>query len=151
MDFSAPHILLVEDNDDDVFLTQHAFERAGIECFWQIAADGEEAISYLSGEGAFTDREEYPLPMVVLLDLKLPRKSGHEVLAWMGGQKALDQVIRVVLTGSNNPADVDRSYALGAHGYLFKPITLEQLSRSGRTLKTVLLQSRAPRPAPLLA
>src|SRR5580765_1226063 len=131
MEFSLPHVLLVEDNDDDVFLTQHAFERAGIDCFWQIAADGEEAISYLSGEGVFADREAYPSPMVILLDLKLPRKSGHEVLAWMGRQKSLQKVIRVVLTGSNNPADVDRSYALGANGYLFKPITHDQLNLSG--------------------
>jgi len=151
MEFSLPHVLLFEDNDDDVFLTQHAFERAGIVCFWQIASDGEEAISYLSGEGVFADREAYPLPMVILLDLKLPRKSGHEVLAWMGGQKALEKVIRVVLTGSNNPADVDRSYALGANGYLFKPITHDQLNLSGRSLQTVLLQGRSPRPAPLLA
>jgi CheY-like chemotaxis protein len=150
--YSSPsHVLIIEDNDDDVFLTQHAFERAGLECFWQVAADGEEAISYLSGEGAFADREVYSLPMVVLLDLKLPRKSGYEVLAWMREQKALDEVIRVVLTGSNNPADVDRSYALGAHGYLFKPITDDQLNMSGRSLMRVLLQGRAPRPAPLLA
>ena len=151
MDFALPHVLLVEDNDDDVFLTRHAVESAGIECFWHVAADGEQAISYLSGEGAFADREAYPLPVAMLVDLKLPRKSGHEVLSWMRGQSALDDVIRVVLTGSNNPGDVDRSYALGAHGYLFKPITEDQLIGSGRTLKNALLQGRLPEHVPLLA
>ncbi len=151
MDFTSPLVLLIEDNEDDVFFVQYAFQRAGIDCSWHVAGNAEDAILYLSGEGAFEDRFAHPLPAAVLLDIVLPRKSGHDVLAWMRNQKALDKVIRVVLTGSNNPADVDRSYALGAHGYFFKPVTQEQLSRPGRNLKTMLSAGRSPSLPPAFA
>ena len=148
MNFTPPPILLVEDNEDDAILVKIAFEQAGIECSWQTAEDGQEAILYLSGEGIYEDRSKYPMPLVVLVDLTLPRKSGHEVLAWMQQRKELQSVVRVVLTGSDNPEDVDASYALGAQGYLLKPITQAQLRQPGRTLRTILLvNGSSPPPA----
>ena len=149
MNFTPAPILLVEDNEDDAILVKIAFEQAGIECSWQTAEDGQEAILYLSGEGKYEDRSKYPMPLVVLVDLTLPRKSGHEVLAWMQRRKELLSVVRVVLTGSENPEDVDTSYALGAQGYLLKPITKEQLQQPGRTLRTILLvNGSSPSPSP---
>jgi CheY-like chemotaxis protein len=134
-------LLLVEDNEDDAILIRSAFESAGIDCDLQLASDGESAISYLKGEGVYSDRAHYALPSVVLLDLTLPGKSGHDVLAWIAQQKGLRNLIRVVLTGSDNPADMDKAYRLGAHGYLTKPLTADQLLAPGRTLKMVLMSN----------
>jgi CheY-like chemotaxis protein len=136
-------VLLVEDDQDDELVIRHAFDRAGIDCAVRVVADGEEAIAYLKGEGIYQDRNTYPLPMVILIDLRLPRKSGHEVLAWMKQQKQLDSMMRVVLTGSENPQDVTKAYQLGAHGYLQKPLTPEQLTQPGRNLRNILTGNRA--------
>jgi DNA-binding NarL/FixJ family response regulator len=88
------------------------------------------------------------MPAVVLIDLSLPGKSGHDLLKWIQGRKQLQSLVRVVLSGSENPEDVDKSYRLGAHGYLMKPITAQQLNQPGRTLKTILLQmGTVPQPA----
>jgi len=146
-DFTPASVLLVEDNPDDVVLIRDAFQRAGIDCYLHLAADGDEAISYLDGKGDYSDREKHPLPAVVLIDLKLPGKSGHEVLAWMNRQKSLAHVMRMVLTGSDNPADADKSNRLGAHGYLIKPLTTEQLTGPGRNLRMILMGNR---PHPLV-
>ena len=76
-------ILLVEDNEDDVSLIERAFARAGIDNPLQVVRDGEQAVSYLKAEGEYADRVKYPLPSLVLLDLKMPRRNGFEVLSWI--------------------------------------------------------------------
>jgi CheY-like chemotaxis protein len=141
-DCAPSSVLLIEDNPDDVLLIRDAFQRAGIDCYLHVATDADEGISYLEGKGDYLDREKHPLPAVVLIDLKLPGKSGHEVLSWMNRQKSLAQVIRVVLTGSDNPADAEKSTRLGAHGYLIKPLTTEQLTGPGRNLRMILMGNR---------
>src|SRR3954465_1552604 len=98
-------ILLVEDNEDDVFLMRRALKDAQIANPLFYVEDGEQAISYLSGAGPFSDREKFPMPAVVFLDLKLPLKSGHEVLEWVRKQKEFDSLILIVLTSSNEPSD----------------------------------------------
>jgi CheY-like chemotaxis protein len=125
-----------------VVLIRDAFQRAGIDCYLHPANSGEEAISYLEGKADYGDREKHPLPTAVLIDLKLPGKSGHEVLAWMNKQKQLAHVMRMVLTGSDNPADVEKANRLGAHGYLIKPVTTEQLTGPGRNLRMILMGNR---------
>jgi CheY-like chemotaxis protein len=135
-------MLLVEDNPDDVFLMQAALEKAGIDNPLHTVADAETAIDYLSGTGAFADRDAYPLPAVLFLDLKLPRKSGHDVLAWMRKQDHLKGVVVLVLTGSDDLSDVNKSYALGANGYLRKPPTPDQLVGPCKGLRSVLTQAR---------
>jgi len=82
-------VLYVEDNADDVLLLRHAFKRADILDPVQFAQDGQEAIDYLAGAGKFSDRKKYPMPRLVLLDLKLPKKTGIEVLQWIREQPAL--------------------------------------------------------------
>jgi CheY-like chemotaxis protein len=139
MNSSPAPVLLVEDNEDDVLLLSFTLERANIDCDLHSVASGEEAIAYLSGRGEYGDRSRHPLPVVILLDLNLPRKSGLEVLDWIRRQPELNTIIRVVLTGSEAPADMRKSYQLGAHGYLSKPLSVEQLTQPGRNLRMILM------------
>ncbi|MBD0334844.1 MAG: response regulator [Cyanobacteria bacterium Co-bin13] len=114
-------ILLVEDDPGDVFRIQRAFRKANAVTPLEVVTDGEQAIHYLQGQGVYQDRERYPVPILVLLDLKLPRYSGFEVLTWLRGETALKYLPVVVLTSSEYQVDIDRAYALGANSYLVKP------------------------------
>ena len=127
-------ILLVEDNEDDILLIQRAFRRANLTNPLQVVRDGDQAIAYLGGEGQFHDRAAFPLPLLVLLDLKLPRRSGHEVLAWMRAQAGLRRIPVVVLTSSQEQIDVNRVYDLGGNSYLVKPVEFEALIEMARRL-----------------
>jgi len=120
-------ILIVEDNPDDILLLQRAFKKARIANPIYIAEDGEEAVAYLSGEGKYGNREDFPLPILVILDLKLPRKSGFEVLEWVREQKGLRRIPIVVLTSSSETTDINRAYDLGANSYLVKPVSFSSL------------------------
>ncbi|MBI2951605.1 response regulator, partial [bacterium] len=133
---SVPHapVLLVEDDPNDVLLIQRAFRKANLLNPVQVVGDGEEAIAYLSGQGVYADRERHPLPILILLDLKLPRKSGHEVLAWLRRQPELKRLPAVVLTSSREAADVNRVYDLGANSYLVKPVAFDDLLKMTQTL-----------------
>lgn len=114
-------LLLVEDNEDDVFIFQRAFRRAGLIHPVQVASDGQEAIDYLSGAGRYSDRRAHPLPAIVFLDLKLPRRSGHDVLAWITEQTELPRMPVIILTSSAEQRDLQRARELGALHYLVKP------------------------------
>jgi CheY-like chemotaxis protein len=127
-------ILLVEDNPKDVFLVQRAFRKAGIGTPLQVVNDGDAALHYLSGEAPYSDRTAHPLPVVVLLDLKLPRRSGAEVLVWIRQQPQLRRLPVVVLTSSREYADINRIYDLGANAYVVKPTDFEQLVSILKTL-----------------
>ena len=124
---SEPTVLIVEDNPTDVMLIRRAFSKANVGNPLHIVRDGDEAVQYLSGEGAFADRAAHPLPAVMLLDLKLPRRSGLEVLQWVRAQSPLRRLPVVVLTSSNQNQDVNRAYDLGANSYLVKPVEFEDL------------------------
>jgi CheY-like chemotaxis protein len=124
---SGNAILLVEDNEDDVFLMKHALASVGVVNPVLVVESGQRAVDYLSGEGDFHDRTKYPMPVVVFLDLKLPLMSGHEVLGWIRSQRQLESLVVVVLTSSDEPSDVRRSYSLGANSYLMKPLNTRQL------------------------
>jgi CheY-like chemotaxis protein len=127
-------ILLVEDNPKDVFLVQRAFRKAEIISPLQVVTDGDAAVQYLSGEAPYSDRAAYPLPGFVLLDLKLPRRSGAEVLSWIRQHAGLRRLPVVVLTSSREYADVNRIYDLGANAYIVKPIDFDQLVEILKTL-----------------
>lgn len=120
-------LLLVEDNEDDAFLMRRSLKMAEIEQAVHVAADGQQAIDYLAGTGPYADRSAYPLPSVVFLDLKLPFKSGHEVLAWIRSRQELAETIVIVLTSSNQPSDLREAYRLGANSYAVKPPAAQQL------------------------
>lgn len=114
-------ILLVEDEPADVFRIQRAFRKTNLASTLEVVTDGEKAIDYLSGQQAYQDRDRYPLPSLVLLDLKLPRRSGFEVLSWLRNESDMKHLPVVVLTSSDQQIDIERAYSLGANSYLMKP------------------------------
>ena len=115
-------ILLVEDDSNDVLLLQRAFRRAGLTQSLQVVSDGDQAVCYLSGDGEYSDRARHPMPALILLDLKLPRRSGLEVLEWLRAQPPqIKNLPVIVLTSSRLSEDVDRAYGLGANSYMAKP------------------------------
>jgi len=120
-------LLMAEDDDNDVYFFERALRQANIARALHRVKDGEEAISYLRGEGKFENREEFPLPRVLLLDLKMPRKNGFEVIQWVRQQPGLKRLPIVVLTSSREDPDVNRAYELGANTYLVKPVKFESL------------------------
>lgn len=128
-------LLLVEDNEDDVFFMQRAFEAAQISNPIQIARDGQEAIDYCSGAGKFADRAKYPLPEMMLLDLKMPRKNGLEVIQWIRDQPALRHLVIVILTSSRELSDIERAYQLGVNSFLLKPSSTHTLAEMMGALK----------------
>ena len=115
-------ILLAEDRPDDVTLVLRSFDRAGIKNPIQVVADGEQAIAYLSGSGSYSDRRAHPLPELMLLDLKMPRVDGFEVLRWIRSNSQFSKLRVVVLTSSDNIRDVNLAYSLGANSFLVKPM-----------------------------
>ncbi|GFE70156.1 response regulator [Chroococcus sp. FPU101] len=127
-------ILLVEDNPKDVFLIQRAFRKSGIVTPMHVVNDGDAAVHYLSGESPYSDRMVYPLPVLILLDLKLPRRSGSEVLIWIRQQVLLRRLPVVVLTSSIEYADINHIYDLGANAYITKPPDFDQLVDIIKTL-----------------
>lgn len=122
-------ILLVEDSPVDILLMQRAFRnQIFTNTSLQIVRDGDAAVFYLNGDGEYSDRQRYPLPAIILLDLKLPRRSGHEVLGWLKQQPQLKRLPVVVLTSSRQTVDVNQAYDLGVNSYLVKPVGFASLS-----------------------
>jgi CheY-like chemotaxis protein len=117
----------VEDDENDVLLVERAFRKAGLQQCLRIVRNGPEAINYLSGQEMFADRERYPLPFLVLLDLKMPGIDGFEVLRWARAERELKRLLIVVLTSSIFQTDVDRAYDLGANSYLVKPVEFGEM------------------------
>lgn len=127
-------VLLAEDNADDAFFIQRAFRKAKLANDLVHVDDGERAVAYLSGRGDYADRRRHPLPALVLLDLKLPRRSGLEVLEWLKQQPDLKRIPVVVLTSSREAVDVNKAYDLGANSYLVKPVGFDDLFEMVKTL-----------------
>src|SRR5215831_7889281 len=123
MDKQSFTVLLVEDDLNDIFLVKRAFKMARIKNPLQIVTDGQEAISYLRGEGKYADREAHPLPKLIVMDIRMPRRSGFEVLEWVKDiSKPLHRIPVVIVSSSDNPSDINRAYELGANAYMVKPV-----------------------------
>jgi CheY-like chemotaxis protein len=120
-------ILLAEDDPDDVLITQIAFRKARLANPLEVVRDGEEAIAYLKGEGAYADRARYPFPVLLLLDLEMPKVDGFEVLEWLREQPVIGALPVAILTDSTPGPYVKRAYRLGADSYLIKPASPEEL------------------------
>ncbi len=127
-------ILLVDDSKMDLFLMGEAFKKAKFNNPIQEIHDGEEAIAYLKGDSPYSDRNKFPLPAVMLLDLNMPKKNGFDVLAWVRAQPMLKRLTIVILTASTRTEDVERAFDLGATSYLVKPGSLEALVAMMRCL-----------------
>lgn len=136
---------MAEDRDDEILLLKRAFRQANILNPLQIVRDGDEAIAYLKGEGRFSNRAEYPLPGLMLLDLKMPRRDGFEVLQWLRQQPTLNTLRVIVLTASEDIRDVNMAYQLGANSFLVKPVDFENFVSVIETLQGYWLwMSKAP-------
>jgi two-component system response regulator len=140
-------ILLVEDTQDDVDLTLRAFERSKVSHEIAIARDGEEAIDYLLAQGRYAERKDEPLPQVVLLDIKLPKLSGLEVLERLRKNPATRRLPVVMLTSSNEDRDRLASYDLGANSYVRKPVDFSEFIDAARQLGVYWLQLNEPAPS----
>jgi len=136
---TARSFLVAEDDENDVFFLQRAFQQAKIENPLHVVRDGQEAIEYLSGAGKFSDRNLYPLPQLFILDLKMPRKTGLDVLGWLHEQPELHCLPVLVLSSSAQRTDIERAYELGANGFVVKPASLEKRVELARLIGTFWL------------
>jgi CheY-like chemotaxis protein len=116
-------LLWVEDDPNDIVLGERLLVKAGFE-EPMIVRDGEEAVAYLSGKGEYADRVRFPVPSLVLLDMKLPKLSGLEVVKWMRAQAGIRRIPVVILTSSAERHDIDRAYDWGVNAYLVKPVEM---------------------------
>jgi CheY-like chemotaxis protein len=141
------NILVAEDDPTDAYFFQRAFKRAGLQVLLHFVRDGQEVIDYLQGTGTFADRAAHPLPQLVLLDLKMPRLDGFEVLEWVRKQPGFSGLQVVIFSSSGEPKDMNRAYGLGANWYLVKPHSIEELTALvGRFKKFWLEGGKDPGP-----
>jgi len=137
-------ILVADDCAEDAFILKRAFERAGMEVPIQFVKDGQELIDYLSGTHGFANRKDHPMPRVVLLDLKMPKLNGFDVLRWLQQQPELRRLIVTVLSSSDESADVNLAYDLGANSYVVKPGSLSGYTNIVEKLRDYWLEVNRP-------
>ena len=138
------NVLLVEDNEDDMFFMKMACQRTGIPHAFHYVTDGALAIDYLAGNGPFADRTKHPVPNLVFLDIQLPKRSGHEVLGWIRSQPALKNLPVVMLTSSLAASDVSRAYELGVTSYLRKLASPAEFGQGVRVILKYWLELNIP-------
>jgi len=119
--------LLVEDEENDATLVKMAFKKNNVPKPVQWVKDGMEAVAYLNGEGAYADRALYPFPQILLLDLKMPRMTGLELLQWLRSNSHFRIVPTIILTSSRQEPDIERAYDLGVNTYMIKPSSFDEL------------------------
>jgi CheY-like chemotaxis protein len=137
-------ILLAEDDENDVLFMERAMKKAGVPHPLRVVCDGQEAIEYLAGEGKYADRAANPLPRLMILDLKMPRKTGMDVLRWLKEKPVLECLPKVILSSSANRRDVERGYRLGANAFLIKPSTVEERVELVKIIHHFWLQLNQP-------
>jgi CheY-like chemotaxis protein len=132
-------VLIAEDSHDDYFLIQRAFRKAEIPAQLIWVKDGSEAKAYFLAEGSYANRKQFPLPILILGDLKMPRMNGFELLNWVRSRPEFRRIPFVVLTSSSQSPDINRAYDMGANSYLVKPGRFEDLLQLSQALKTYWL------------
>ena len=143
-------ILLAEDDANHVLLFSRAFKKAGFANPLRVVVDGEEAIDYLKGQGKYADREQFPAPQILVLDLKMPRVGGLEVIHWVRQQPAMKHLPIIVLTTSSQDWEVTLAYRAGANSFLVKAMDVERFIQQIKELGEYWLtgQSEVPRVPP---
>lgn len=129
-------ILLADDDWEQAELTKRAFKKYCVVNPLYVVSDGTEVLSYLLGEGQYANREEYPLPTLLLLDLKMPRLNGFDVIRWVRAHEKFRTLPIVVLTASTDLADVNQAYVLGANSFLVKPVDFSEFVRMSAALQS---------------
>ena len=126
MEVAKQSILVVDDDENDRFFIDLALQKTALPLLVKLTSDGAEAIAYLEGQGKFSDRNQFPLPSLIFVDLKMPRVTGFELLKWLKAQEVFRRIPAVVISSSGAQQDIDRAYDLGANVYLIKPVSPEQ-------------------------
>jgi len=139
-------ILLVEDDENDAMLLRMAFERNSIANPVQWVKDGLEAVAYLNGDGVYADRTKYPFPEVLLVDLKMPRMTGLELLQWISEHPEFRIIPTIIMTSSRQELDIEAAYKLGANTYMTKPIAFDQLAQMVKLTHEYWAMSAKPKP-----
>lgn len=140
-------VLIAEDSDDDRFMYARALEKLGFNNV-QFVPDGEDAINYLRAQGKYADREQHPFPDWLILDLKMPRKGGFEVLEWLNQHEECGVIPAIVMSSSMIPADVKRAYQLGANTFFSKPHSQAELMSLFRSLLDYWCKAEIPSALP---
>jgi CheY-like chemotaxis protein len=141
---AAVCVLYAEDEVNDIYFLKLAFENVGLPCALNSVPDGEQALEYLSGIGPFTDRSQYPLPALVLLDINMPKQTGLQVLEWIRRQPQFKSLPVVILTSSLREEDMEKARELGADDYLLKPSDPLKLVNVVKSLHERWLSQPAP-------
>jgi len=137
-------ILLAEDNPDDIFLMRRALRRSNVSAGLQVVQNGEEAIDYLAGNGIYSNRAQYPKPSIVILDIKMPKTNGLEVLEWLSKHEDLRVIPTIVMSASEIADDVTASYRLGANTFFMKPSSFDDLVALLTTFETYWNTAKRP-------
>jgi len=137
-------VLYAEDEENDVFFLKRAFREVGILHPLVIVPDGQQAIDYCAGQGSYADRDEHPLPCLMLLDLNMPGKSGMQVLQWVRHESCLPTLPIIILTSSLQDSDLELAYRQGANAYLVKPSQPAELLVMAKSIKDFWLSQNRP-------
>jgi len=132
---TSPVLLMVEDDPNDVMLLKRALRKEHVTLPIEVVSDGQAAVQYLDGAGPYSDRNRYPLPCLILMDLKLPRMNGLEILAWLRSHPELKDTPVFMLTSSGEPEDRREALKQGVEAYRVKPVALEELMKVAREIR----------------
>ena len=133
-------ILIVDDDENDIFFVKRAFTEINVHCTFQVMKNGQDTIDYLSGIGEYANRRKYPLPMMILMDLKMPIMDGFQVLIWLRARDGIKVIPTVVFSSSDMPQDITRAYELGANSFMTKSVTYDGLLIKLQTLSQYWLE-----------
>lgn len=136
MSAAPPPVLAAEDEETDAFIMRLAFEKVALPHPLIVVSNGQELVNYLSGTGAYADRATHPLPVLITLDLKMPRMNGFNVLAWLAERPVFSHIPVVVISSSSDEADIQDARALGAREYFVKPHRLDDYVEIVRLLSS---------------